>query len=436
MMKPIPFNQLELNKRMLQVVDKLHFNHPTEIQSKVIPLILNGKSIVGQSQTGSGKTHAFLLPLLQNFDRKKDDTQIVITAPTRELSIQLFTEINEILTLLGEEKSIVARLITGGMDRPKMIKQLKYKAHIIVGTPGRILDMVNEGALSIYSADAFVIDEAELMLDMRFIEEIDQLLVKSNEQVQILIFSATIPTPLEHFIKKYLSNPIVVKVEAGLLPEQLEHRLIDQKHRDTRELLFDLTEIIQPYVAIIFVNSKESANEMVKSLKQKGLNVGILHGDLTNRERVRMVKEITHLTYQYIVATDLASRGIDIKGASHIINAELPKEVNFYVHRVGRTARAGAQGMAISIFTEEDMPLLKQLEKQGIEFSYGDVKNSEWVETKKFAYREERKDFVTKVDKEAWKRVKKVKKVKPGYKKKMKKEQEKIKRKLLNEKRK
>ena len=428
------FKQIGLNKKFLRVVKDLYFENPTKIQAEVIPLILNGKSVVGQSQTGSGKTHAFLLPLLQNFNKDKDETQIVITAPTRELSIQIHTEIKELLSLLGEDGTIVPRLITGGMDRPKMMKQLQHKAHIIIGTPGRILDMVNEGVLSIYSATSFVIDEADLMLDMRFIEEIDQLLVKSNQLVQILVFSATIPISLQHFIKKYLNNPITIKIGEKLSPEKLEHWLIDKRHRDVGELLLDMTNAIQPYVAIIFVNSKDSADNIVNYLKQKGLSVGVLHGDLTSRERVRTVKAITNLQYQYIVATDLASRGIDLKGASHVINAELPKELNFYVHRVGRTARAGSKGLAINIFTEEDLPLIQQLEKNGILFKYVDIKNSQWTETKKYDYRKGRKEFLTEVDKEAWKRVKKTKKVKPGYKKKMKKEQEKIKRELLNKK--
>src|SRR5690625_431838 len=429
------FEQLQLNKNMLNVVEHLHFKQPTEIQEKAIPLILNGESIIGQSQTGSGKTHAYLLPLLNNINEELQEVQIVITAPTRELSIQIFEEIKQITKFLNKENKWISRLVTGGMDRPRMIKQLERPAHIVVGTPGRILDMLNEGVLSIYSAKSFVIDEADLMLDLNFIDTIDELLVRSKKDIQLLVFSATIPLPLQHYFKKYLANPTFIKIESNLAPETLEHRLIEKKHRDVSTLIIQLSRVIQPYVAIIFVNSKESANELVVTLKQNGLNVGVLHGGLSNRERTRTVKAINNLQYQYIVATDLASRGIDIKGTSHVINAELPKEIEFYVHRVGRTARAGAEGMAINFFSEEDVKLIEQLERKGIKFIYGDLKGNEWVPSKRYDQRTERKHTVTNIDKEAWRRVKKRKEVKPGYKKKMKKEQEKIKRRMVKQKR-
>src|SRR5690625_3566426 len=358
------FKQLHLKNDMLKVVEHLQFKQPTEIQEKAIPLILNGKSMIGQSQTGSGKTHAYLLPLLNNINEELQEVQIVITAPTRELSIQIFEEIKQITKFMNKETKWISRLITGGMDRPRMIKQLERPPHIIVGTPGRILDMVNEGILSIYSAKSFVIDEADLMLDLNFIDSIDELLVKSKKDIQILVFSATIPIQLQHFFKRYLANPEFINIESNLSPETLEHRLIEKKHRNEAELIIQLASIIQPYVAIIFVNSKESANDLTKSLKQRGLNVGVLHGGLTSRERTRTVKAISNLQYQYIVATDLASRGIDIKGTSHVINVELPKEVDFYVHRVGRTARAGAEGMAINLYSEEDTMLIKKFRKK------------------------------------------------------------------------
>src|SRR5690625_1166379 len=328
------FKQLHLKNDMLKVVEHLQFKQPTEIQEKAIPLILNGKSMIGQSQTGSGKTHAYLLPLLNNIKEEHQEVQIVITAPTRELSIQIFEEIKQISKYLGKENDWVSRLIIGGMDRPRMMKQLKRPAHIIVGTPGRILDMVNEGVLSIFSASSFVIDEADLMLDLRFIDKIDELLVRSKKDVQILVFSATIPQQLQHFLKKYLSHPTHIKIENGLAPETMTHRLIEKKHIDIAAKIVEIAKVIQPYVAILFTNSKEAADELGKSLSAKGLNVGVLHGGLTSRERKRMVKSILDLRFEYIVATDLASRGIDIKGASHVINVELPKEMEFYVHRV------------------------------------------------------------------------------------------------------
>ena len=429
-MEEMKFNQLGLNDTLLAVVEKLYFKKPTAIQQQAIPQILDGKSIIGQSQTGSGKTHAYLLPLLNQIDETKKEVQMVITAPTRELAMQLFEEIKTITKLADKESDWKSRLIVGGLDRERMKRQLANSPQIVVGTPGRILDMINEGVLSIYSAHSFVIDEADLMLDLHFIETIDELLVRSKQDVQMLVFSATFPQQLHHFIKKYLANPIHINIENGLAPESMTHRLIERKHQDIADKIIALSKVIQPYVALLFTNSKEAANDLAASLQQKGLNVGVLHGGLTSRERSRMVKAITDLKYQYIVATDLASRGIDIKGASHVINVELPKEVDFYVHRVGRTARAGLEGTAISFYSENDIPLIEQLEKKGITFLYADIKNDEWIDSKRYNKRQLRKNVSTQIDQEAWRKVRKPKKVKPGYKKKMKKQQERVKRQL------
>lgn len=428
------FTELNLNENMMNVVEKLFFKEPTQIQAEAIPLILTGKSVVGQSQTGSGKTHAYLLPLMNQIREDKAETQIVVTAPTRELAMQINEEVRQMIKLSDKEDVWQSRLIVGGIDRQRMVKQLSNKPQIIVGTPGRILDMVNEGALSIYTATSFVIDEADLMLDFRFIEAIDELLVKSKPTVQILVFSATIPQQLEQFMKKYLHKPHYIRIEGGLSPDTIEHRLIERKHRDIPKFLMEISKITQPYVALLFTNSKESANELAANLKLEGLNVGVLHGGLTSRERKRVVNAIIDLQYQYVVATDLASRGIDIKGASHVINVELPKEVDFYVHRVGRTARAGLEGTAISFYTPEDVPLIQELEKKGISFLYSDIKAGDWVDANRYNRRELRKNKNSSEDAEAWKRVKRPKKVKPGYKRRLKLEQEKIKKRLTNEK--
>lgn len=436
MMNNNPFETLGLNKRMVEVTEKLYFNEPTSIQRKTIPLILDGKSVVGQSQTGSGKTHAFLLPLLNNIDEMKDHVQLVITAPTRELAIQLFEEVKTIRQLANKDDDWHARLIIGGLDRERMMRQLQSRTpHIIVGTPGRILDMVDADALSIYHAKSFVIDEADLMLDLKFIEKIDALLVRSNESVQILVFSATIPKQLDHFIRKFLRQPEKIQIDHAMTPENLTHRLIELKHGENiGDKLLEITKLIQPYVAIVFTNSKEKADEIGKLLANEGFNVGLLHGDLSSRERMRIVRGINDLQYEYIVATDLASRGIDIKGASHVINVELPKEREFYIHRVGRTARAGGSGLAISFFNENDHRLISDLEKERIPFIYCTIQNNEWVETKHFDRKQVRKKTNSDLDREAWKMVRKPKKVKPGYRKKMKQEKEKIKKQLVKEK--
>src|SRR5690625_854274 len=419
------FEQFSFNETMLNVINQLNFSEPTPIQEKVMPSIMTGRSIVGQSHTGSGKTHAFLLPLFNQINTDKREVQLVVTAPTRELALQLYQEVKKIITYAGKEDQWFTKLISGGSDKHKMAAQLKQPPHIVVGTPGRILDMVKNNALSIYSATTFIIDEADLMLDLGFIDEVDQLLVTSKADAQILAFSATIPQRLEHFFKKYLKNPLYVKVDDQLSPDTIEHQLIAKRHRSEAKIITDLSKVIQPYLAIIFTNGKAQADELAAALQKAGLEVGIMHGDLSPRERKRTLRQIQDLRYQYVVATDLASRGIDIKGVSHVINAQLPKEEDFYVHRVGRTARAGMDGMAISLYSDDDLPLIQLLEKKGVTFNFSDVKHKEWVKAKPWNKRALRKETTTNIEQEAWKQVRRPKEGKHGNKKKKKKEKRK-----------
>ncbi|MFC4388510.1 DEAD/DEAH box helicase [Gracilibacillus marinus] len=424
------FKQYALNDWMNHVIDQLHFYEPTDIQAQVIPDALKGKNIIGQSETGSGKTHAFLIPLLNNLDLDSNTTQVVLTAPTRELAIQIYDEVKKILQFADKEESVRAKLIIGGTDKKRMIDKMKEIPHIIVATPGRLLDLLNENILDVYTANAFVIDETDLMLELGLMNEIDQILTKADPNIQVMVFSATIPEKLQPFLKKYLHAPKYIKIDDRLAPEKMEHRMIPLKHRDRASVIMDISKVIQPYLAIIFTNGKEKANELASELQTKGLNVGLIHGGLAQRERKRVLKEIQNLKYQYIVATDLAARGIDIKGVSHVINAELPKEESFYIHRVGRTARAGMEGTAISLFTEQDLELVKRLEKKGITYTFYDIIKGEWQETKAYNARQNRIKYENETEKQAWQQIRKPKKVKPGYKKKMKYEQQKVKKKI------
>ncbi|MFC0299746.1 DEAD/DEAH box helicase [Virgibacillus soli] len=427
------FTSFSFRQELHTVLEKLHFHQPTGIQEKIIPAILSGESVIGQSQTGSGKTHAFLLPIFNLLDESKQGVQFVITSPTRELATQIYNEVKKMIQYANKEGKWTTRLLVGGTDKQRMIDKLTDPPHIIVGTPGRILDLVQEGVISIFSARSFVIDEADLMLDLGLIKEIDQLLVRCNQAIQVLVFSATIPQKMQPFLKKYLSGPIHVKMDQVLSPETMEHRLIHRKHREEADVIMEISQAINPYIAIIFTNGREQADKLSNALLQRGLEVGILHGGLPARERKRALKEIQNLRYQYIVATDLAARGIHIEGVSHVINAQLPKQVEFYIHRVGRTARAGMEGTAISLYTEEDLVLIEKLEEQGLKFTFSNIKNGSWVEDKHWNRRNIRKKTDKSLEEEAWRRVPKAKKVKPGYRKKMKQQQQQIKRQLSNQ---
>ncbi|NAP01347.1 DEAD/DEAH box helicase, partial [Halomonas sp. MG34] len=259
------FSEFSFHPIMQNVIERLGFKEPTEIQKKAIPSILKGTSVIGQSRTGSGKTHAFLLPMFNQIDTNKKEVQFVITAPTRELATQLYDEVKRIIHYADREKQWVAKLLIGGTDKQKMAEKLKQPPHIIVGTPGRILDLVKDEAVSIYSAKSFVVDEADLMLDMGFITDVDQLLVRSAKDIQLLVFSATIPQRLQHFFRKYLENPLYIKIKDHFSPETMEHQLIALKHRDEAQLLFEISKTIQPYLAIIFTNGKEKANQLAES---------------------------------------------------------------------------------------------------------------------------------------------------------------------------
>ncbi|TGB04283.1 DEAD/DEAH box helicase [Halobacillus salinus] len=420
------FEQYAISPEVTQIVKGLGFDKPTPIQQQVLPAALRGESLIGQSHTGSGKTHAYLLSLLSKMEEDSNHVQFVVTAPTRELAIQIHEEVKKAVKLAGKDQVWRSKLLIGGTDKQKMVDKLSSRPpHIVVGTPGRILDMVKEEAIDLYQAKAFVLDEADLMLDLGFIEDVDQILVRMDEEVQMLVFSATIPERLQPFLKKYLTNPKHIEIQDDKpSPESMEHRLVPLRHKHPADVIMDITKAIQPYLAIIFTNGKNHADELADELLNRGLEVGVLHGGLSPRERKRMLKELQSLRYQYIVATDLASRGIDIEGVSHVINAQMPKEEEFYVHRVGRTARAGLEGTAINLYKEEDLKLIEKLENKGLTFDFYEVKNGEWKEMKSYKERETRKRPESDMEKRAKQMVRKPKKVKPGYKKKMKKQKE------------
>jgi ATP-dependent RNA helicase CshB len=425
-MKNNLFENFNLQPFLEEAVKDLGFHEPTEIQKKMIPIILKGQSAIGQSQTGTGKTHAYLLPIIEKVDPSVEQVQVVITAPTRELAQQIYQEIGK----LTEKTAITSRVFIGGTDKQRTIDKLKAQPHIVVGTPGRINDLVKEQALFVHTAAMLVVDEADLMLDMGFIEDVDQIAAKMPEKLQILVFSATIPEKLKPFLKKYMENPQYAHVEPQQISARnIEHIIIPRKSREKVNVLYEVLTNLNPYLAIVFTNTKSKADEVADRLLEKGLKVGRIHGDLSPRERKKMMKQIRGLEYQYIVATDLAARGIDIEGISHIINFEIPQDLDFYIHRSGRTARAGNSGIAFTIYEPSDEDALNKLEKIGISFSHRDIRKGEWIELPERNKRKNRQKSENDIDAKAKTMVRKPKKVKPGYKKKMKYKMDQIKKK-------
>ncbi|MCP8967150.1 DEAD/DEAH box helicase [Ectobacillus ponti] len=424
------FTKFAFRPFLIDAVQELGFQEPTEIQTKIFPIVKRGASVIGQSQTGSGKTHAYLLPTLNAIQAEREEVQIVITAPTRELAQQIYQEVVKLTKFCEPDQQITARCFVGGTDKQRSIDKLKKQPHVVVGTPGRIHDLVEAQALFVHTAAVLVVDEADTMLDMGFIADVDKIAARMPKNLQMLVFSATIPEKLKPFLKKYMENPEYVQVNTNQgAAENLEHNLIPLRHRNKLELLKNILLQYQPYLAIVFTNTKKRAEEVAEGLAERGIRVGRVHGDLTPRERKKMMKQIHDLEYQYIVATDLAARGIDIEGVSHVINYELPDDLDFYVHRVGRTARAGQSGTAITIYEASDEDALNRLEKRNITFRHVDLKNGEWVELGERHRRKNRKKEEDSLDVMAKKVVKKPGKVKPGYKKKLSEQREAIKKK-------
>ncbi|WP_373823256.1 DEAD/DEAH box helicase, partial [Streptococcus ferus] len=311
----------------------------------------------------------------------------------------------------------------GGSDKTGQMDKLQCNQPLIViGTPGRIYDLVKSGSLDIHKAKTFVVDEADMTLDMGFLETVDKIAATLPRKVQILVFSATIPQKLQPFLKKYLFNPVIEQIKTKtVISDTIENWLISTKGRDKNAQILEMTKLMQPYLAMIFVNTKARADELHSYLTANGLRVAKIHGDIPPRERKRIMSQVKNLEFQYIVATDLAARGIDIEGVSHVINDAIPQDLSFFVHRVGRTGRNGLTGTAITLYQPSDDSDIRELEKMGIAFLPKLIKNGEFQDTYDRDRRANREKSQEKLDLEMIGLVKKKKKkIKPGYKKKIK----------------
>lgn len=407
-------------------IAKLGFTEPTPIQKEMIPLVLKGKSAIGQAHTGTGKTHSFLLPIVERIAEEKQEVQAVITSPTRELAQQIFDALNQLI----EGTEISAKLFIGGTDKQRTIGRLKSQPQIVVGTPGRIKDLVKENALLVHTAPILVVDEADLAFDMGFIEDIDGFASNMPEKLEMFVFSATIPEKLKPFLKKYMESPIHIHMnDKRPVAEGIDFVLVPVRSKARNTRLLEVIKGINPFLAVIFCNTRKNAESVASFLAEQGIRAGQIHGDLSPRDRKKMMKQVRDLEFQYIVATDLAARGIDIQGISHVINYEIPEDLEFFIHRVGRTARAGSKGTAITLYQPEDEDAVVRIEKMGIPFVQKDIKNGEWSDLKgrhqRASRKGERKE--DEIDVKAKALVRKPKKVKPGYKRNMKWEMEKVK---------
>lgn len=414
------FKDFNFKPYIQRALDELKFVDPTDVQAKLIPVVRSGRDLVGESKTGSGKTHTFLLPIFEKLDESSDDVQVVITAPSRELGTQIYQATKQIAEHSEQEIRVVNYV--GGTDKLRQIEKLKVsQPHIVIGTPGRIYDLVKSGDLAIHKAHTFVVDEADMTLDMGFLDTVDKIAGSLPKDVQILVFSATISQKLQPFLKKYLTNPVMEKIKtATVIADTIDNWLLSTKGRDKNAQILELSKLMQPYLAMIFVNTKERADELHSYLSSNGLKVAKIHGGIAPRERKRIMNQVKNLEFEYIVATDLAARGIDIEGVSHVINDAIPQDLSFFVHRVGRTGRNGLSGTAITLYQPSDDSDIRELEKLGINFIPKVIKNGEFQDTYDRDRRNNREKSYQKLDTEMIGLVKKKKKkIKPGYKKKI-----------------
>ena len=414
------FIEFEFKDYIQKALQDLKFVEATEVQEKLIPVVLSGRDLVGESKTGSGKTHTFLLPIFQKLNEEADHVQVVITAPSRELATQIYQATRQIASFSDTEIRVANYV--GGTDKAGQIDKLETsQPHIVIGTPGRIYDLVKSGDLAIHKAKTFVVDEADMTLDMGFLETVDKIAGSLPKDLQFMVFSATIPQKLQPFLKKYLSNPVMEQIRTKtVISDTIENWLVSTKGRDKNAQIYEISQILQPYLAMIFVNTKARADELHGYLVAQGLKVAKIHGDIAPRERKRIMNQVKNLDFEYIVATDLAARGIDIEGVSHVINDAIPQDLSFFVHRVGRTGRNGLPGTAITLYQPSDDSDIRELEKLGIKFIPKMMKDGEFQDTYDRDRRANREKSYEKLDTEMIGLVKKKKKkIKPGYKKKI-----------------
>ena len=414
------FKDYHLKKELLEALNKINFVSPTPIQKLVIPRAIKGESLMVQSATGSGKTHAFWVPILQKLDASKNEVQVIIISPTRELASQLFNVVTDFTSKFPYEVA-VSKVIGGGSRDTEIKKFEKNQPQIVIGTIGRLNDLViNANVLKIHNAATVVIDEADMIFEEKELVEVDKLIGKVQGRPQFLIFSATISKGLRQFLSKYLEKvePITLE-EKNLTTNNIEHIMLQCKAKDKKEVLNDLLKIINPYLAIIFVNTKEGVDDLALSLAEKGYKVGKLHGDMDDRGRKQMLKRINDLEFKYVVASDIAARGIDILGVSHIINFDLPKDIEFYIHRTGRTARYESTGIAYSLYAYDDDDYVKKLQAKGLKPKFYQIKNGELVETI-FRKKVKRLSPAKQIEEAIHQKTPMPKKVKPGYRKKRK----------------
>ncbi|MEQ6376698.1 DEAD/DEAH box helicase [Bacillaceae bacterium S4-13-58] len=354
------FKELGINKQILKAVEEMGFEEATPIQEQTIPRGLKGIDVIGQAQTGTGKTAAFGIPLLEKIDKNQKTLQGIIVAPTRELAIQVGEELNRIGKYIGAK----ALPIYGGQEMGRQIRALKGKPPIVVATPGRLLDHIRRKTIRLETVHTVILDEADEMLNMGFIEDIHAILEAIPPERQTLLFSATMPNEIKEIATKMMRDPETVRIQAKQLTvENIDQYYVEVNEKQKFDSLTRLLDIDAPELSIIFGRTKRRVDELANALNTRGYNAEGIHGDLSQSKRLSVLNKFKSGRLEVLVATDVAARGLDISGVTHVYNFDIPQDPESYVHRIGRTGRAGNKGKAISFVTPREIAQLHLIEK-------------------------------------------------------------------------
>ncbi len=356
------FESLGIEDNLLQSINVLGFTQPTPIQEKAIPVLLQGtKDFIGLAQTGTGKTAAFGFPLLQLIDKGQKHPQALIICPTRELCLQISSDLEK---FKGKKNAVAVTAVYGGTSISQQIRDLKRGTHIVVATPGRLIDLIERKAINLEEIFYVVLDEADEMLNMGFKQDIEFILKNTPQRQSTWLFSATMPPEIRQVSKKYMDSPFEItvgKVNSG--NANIDHQYYSTQHVNRYETLKRIIDFNPGIYGIIFTRTKADAQEITESLIREGYDIEALHGDLTQQQRDKVMSRFREKSIQLLIATDVAARGIDVQGITHVINYELPDDTEVYTHRSGRTGRAGRSGVSLSIVTPKEIYRLRQIER-------------------------------------------------------------------------
>ncbi|MAD15387.1 MAG: ATP-dependent RNA helicase [Alteromonadaceae bacterium] len=357
----LTFKDLNLPAELLQALEKVGYEKPTPIQAQCIPLIMEGNDLLGTAQTGTGKTAAFALPMLANVDANNSNTQLLVLAPTRELAIQV-AEAFQVYASFSRKINVLP--IYGGSSYDNQIRQLRRGAQVVVGTPGRVIDHIKKGTLKLDNLKFLVLDEADEMLRMGFIDDVEWILSHAPAERQTALFSATMPDPIRKITKRYLSDPKQVKIESKVATAStIKQRYCQVAGHHKLEALTRIMEVEEFDAVIIFVRTKTATMELSEKLSARGYAVEPLNGDIPQNSRERTVERLKRGKIDILVATDVVARGLDVERVSHVINYDVPYDTESYVHRIGRTGRAGRQGDAILFISHREKRMLFSIER-------------------------------------------------------------------------